>query len=178
MRIGILWVGLASLCLPVAGAGFAQEAEWPKEIDYPKAKVTIYQPQVESLENNELQARAAVSVSRDGGTPEFGAIWIEAKVDSDRGERMATLRDVKIPRVRFADASEGDQEKLAKLIQESVPDSGLSVSLDLLVADMDAAARGTDEPELKHDPPRIVYRKQPTVLVSLDGDPIYQKAGG
>ena len=172
------WTGFAMLCLLVAGPGFAEEAEWPREITRAKTKVTIYQPQVESFEHNELQARAAVSVSRGGGAPEFGAIWIEAKVDTDRQERMVMLRDVKIPRVRFADASDDEQAKLAKLIQDSVPDSGMSVSLDLLIVDMDPSARGGDEPELKHDPPRIVYRKQPTVLVSLDGDPIYQKVEG
>lgn len=172
------WIGFSMLCLLIARPGFAEEVEWPKEIIHANVKVTIYQPQIESFGSNDFQARAAVSVSRDGGAPEFGAIWIEAKVDSDRGERMATLRDVKIPRVRFANASDDEQAQLAKLIQDSVPDSGLSISLDLLVADMDSSAGGREEPALKHDPPRIVYRKQPTVLVSLDGDPIYQKEEG
>jgi len=164
----------AALILLASGAS-SEEAEWPKEITRPKATITIYQPQVERFEGNEIEMRAAVSVARGGGAPEFGAIWIEARVDSDRGERMAMLRDVKVPRVRFAEASESEQEQLSRIIEESVPASGLAISLDLLIPDMEPLGRAEAEARLKHDPPQILYRSQPTILISLDGKPIYQE---
>jgi hypothetical protein len=181
MRIPKHLVWIAWLALATAGfspGDQAEASEWPKEIVRPHATVTIYQPQVESFEENRLQARAAVSVVRGESAPEFGAIWLESRVDADRDERMAILREVKVPRVRFADASKSEQQQLSKLIEASIPASGLTISLDLLITDMEPTEDSEAEKQLKHDPPRIRYRDEPTILITLDGDPIYQEVEG
>jgi hypothetical protein len=55
----------------------AVASDWPQEVQTPKALITIYEPQVETLTMNDIQARAAVSVTLVGETePHFGAVWI------------------------------------------------------------------------------------------------------
>ena len=70
-------LGATLLC----GNAFAQEDEmgWPREIEDPRARIVIYQPQVDSFVGNDLSARAAISVTLTGKTePVFGAAWIGA----------------------------------------------------------------------------------------------------
>ena len=59
--------------------------------------IVMYQPQLESFDDNKLTARAAVSVTRTGQTePVFGAVWLNARVSTDRDSRVVTLLDVDI----------------------------------------------------------------------------------
>ena len=95
----------------VSSVAEAESNGWPQELTGENgAVVLIYQPQVEAFSGNSLEARAAVSVKSPAteNVPVFGAIWIEARIDVDRDERTAVIRDVDIGDIRFSDAS-GEQ---------------------------------------------------------------------
>ena len=74
-------------------SGYAVAAEWPRTIEADAGIVNVYQPQLETLENNRLTALAAVSASTAGSDElSFGAVWLDAQVglleqDIDRLER-------------------------------------------------------------------------------------------
>ena len=88
--------------LPLIAAFFATslnaqapDVGWPQELlGHDGTAIVIYQPQVEVFTDNRLAARAAVSVKTEatGSTPVFGAIWIEAKLDTNRDTRTANDR--------------------------------------------------------------------------------------
>jgi hypothetical protein len=170
---------LLAFCLLLAltlSAG-AQEIGWPQEIvTEDGATITVYQPQVEEFTGIMLAGRAAVSVKSDAtnNAPVFGAIWFEARIDTDRNTRTAVIRDVDILDVRFADASDEHMQKLAELIEGRVEESQFTISVDQLLTDLDAPAAGTGEPELRHEPPRLVLSTEPALLVSIDGKPVFE----
>jgi len=72
----------------------AQEAKdpWPKSFQHEKGTVIMYQPQLEDMKDNQLTAYAALSFQKkDWKQPVFGAVWLTARVVTDRDERMATI---------------------------------------------------------------------------------------
>jgi hypothetical protein len=158
-------------CLPVI-------AQWPKSIPLPAGgKITIYQPQPESLRGVILSGRAAVSVQK---TPKddliFGAIFFEATLATDKSMRMATLESIRINYAKFPGVSDtGKINGLARLIQTEVPKWNLETSLELLIASIDLANSDAESDIFKNDPPKLVYRDKPTTLVILDGEPKIQK---
>jgi hypothetical protein len=88
--------GALSLFL-LAPLSQADEASWPQEIVAEGgAVVLLYQPQIEDFSGNDLVGRAAVSAKSpaSGNVPVFGAIWFEAKIDTDRDARTAIIRDL------------------------------------------------------------------------------------
>ena len=94
-----------------------EDVGWPRQIDAPEATVIMYQPQVEVFTGHELTARAAVSVTRQGTTePVFGAVWVVAQMETDRDDRMVTVRSVDVTNVRFANATEDQEQRLAALV--------------------------------------------------------------
>ena len=100
----------AVMILAVAPLILAQTEEeeigWPREIDHPEAKVIIYQPQLDSFKGNDLEARAAVSVTgKKSGVPVFGAAWFKARVEIDRDARFIHVLEIEVPRVRFPEAT-------------------------------------------------------------------------
>ncbi|MEE8469476.1 MAG: carbohydrate-binding family V/XII [Planctomycetota bacterium] len=170
----ILSLSLLSAAVPT------QEGDWPRVLDGKGGTVTMYQPQVESFEGDVLEARAAVAVKLGGGevAPIFGAVWLTARVETDRDERLVTVREVAVSQTRFADVSEADQARLASFLSREIPKWEITISLDRLVADLNLEDTTFSTEGLKHEAPVIVLAKEPTILVSLDGEPILQDVEG
>jgi len=151
----------------------AAEVEWPREIEPAKGLVVLYQPQVDSLEGDRLTGRAAVSVKPTGQEePIFGAAWLEARIATDYDSRTVQLVEVGVPRVRFQDATDEQHEALAVLLTAEIPTWEIELSLDELMASLEIAERqslaatGFDD-----SPPIILFTDEPTVLISIDGEP-------
>jgi hypothetical protein len=164
------------LLVPVA-IGYAQETVWPRSIQAKSGTIILYQPQPEAFVGNKLTARSAFSYTEDMGEPEFGAVWTEAIVNTDRDSRLVALESIKVTNVKFPTIT--DTSRLSKfklLLEREIPKWNLEISLDQLAAslqimrDEKAVAEG-----LKNDPPAIIYRNSPTFLVIIDGDPRIQK---
>ena len=70
----------------------AAAVDWPQELEGKEGTVVIYQPQVDAIEGNQLKARAAMSIEmKSGGDPIFGAMWMTADIETDRGEDIARI---------------------------------------------------------------------------------------
>lgn len=153
---------------------------WPREIESGDALIVVYAPEVESLRGDILTARVAVSVAwTPSSDPVFGAAWIEARLLIDRDQRLATPVGARVTEVRFPASSAEELARLRSIVGAEVPRWELALSLDDLLAQMAlldeqrAAAQG-----LRNDPPAIVYRERPTVLLAIDGDPAWRDAPG
>lgn len=170
-----------SLIVFVTVLAHAEEFTWPQQLDAPNgASVIIYQPQVEEFSGNRIEGRAAVSVKtpESGDIPVFGAIWFEARLDTNRETRTAVIRDVEIADVRFADASDTQLQRLGDFIEAEIERSSFAISIDQLLADLDEVTGATPAENLKHEPPHIMLSTEPALLVPIDGDPVFQSIEG
>jgi hypothetical protein len=146
---------------------------WPREIDTAKGLVVIYQPQLDRFEGNAMEARAAVSITPKSRTePVFGAVWLKAHVATDFDTRTVEIVDVQVPKVKFPDATEEQEQEFSEHLAQQIPTWDLSLSLDRLLAMLDLAdtrrmvAEGFDD-----KPPKIELATYPAILVTIDGQP-------
>src|SRR5262245_17406746 len=148
----------------------APDAAWPREARRSGMAVLMYQPQIEQLTQNDVEARAAVQITAAGKEPVFGAVWIAAEVDVDRDARIVTFRDVRIPRVRVVDASDSEREGIGRALEQEIRGWNLEMDLDRFIPLLDVAEidRSGDS-GIKNDPPRIIVASEPTTLIVLDG---------
>ncbi len=153
-----------------------EELSWPREVDLEQGLLTFYQPQPESFEANILEGRSAISFKPTNGEMAFGAYWFRAFLQTDMEDRTAILDQVDVMRIKFPGLE--DSTKVARAsqkIQELLEDMDIVMSLDRLIASLDEAGVPTaEESRLNHTPPDLYYRKAPTVLISVDGDPIWK----
>ena len=149
---------------------------WPLTIQSPNGLITIYQPQPDSLEGDMLKARSAVSLQPPGATePLFGAVWLRARVWTDRDARTVTITNVEVHRTRFADVSDDQQAQFSQALQQQMPRMNITFALDqlmtsLAVAEKEKAAAA----DLEVTPPKILFSTTPATLVVLDGAPRLQ----
>jgi hypothetical protein len=150
---------------------------WPREIKSGKYLVTLYQPQLESLDQNILSGRMALSVKGKKEELIFGALWFDAKLLTDLETRTATLIDLDIPVVKFPDVEdESKLEDLKNLVITDLTSVDYEMSLDRIIADLeDTENAQLLSDDLNNDPPKIFYRSSPSVLVFIDGEPVLKE---
>ncbi|KPK59975.1 MAG: hypothetical protein AMS21_09680, partial [Gemmatimonas sp. SG8_38_2] len=147
---------------------------WPREFTHEGYLVVIYQPQLEAFEGDRLTGRTAVSVvPPDESEPVFGAVWFDAIVETDREERTVAIEAVTIPRVRFPDATEGQSQALADVISKRATAWEAVVSLDRILTSLEMVERERAvSDDINTEPPEIRVTYVPSILVTLDGEPV------
>jgi hypothetical protein len=162
------------LLLPAlpARADFAATNDWPEEILTDEGKLLVYQPQLESLEGDTLTGRAAISFTPIGGEPTFGAFWFEGKLRTDRDARTYTLEKIKVPGVKFPELDPENAVKTARLLEKEIPKWNIHGSLDAILPALELAKKEQSAVEqLRTEPPKILFRMRPSVLLLYDGKP-------
>jgi hypothetical protein len=155
----------------------AQEAGWPRDVKLESGVLTIYQPQVDDMDNDILQFRAAVSYKAVASpAPVFGAAWFQSRVEIDREERMVTIVTLEVTDTRFPEGSENVRAEFEQVIKTGLPTWSIDFSLDDLLTSLEASEEQiTAANDLNMDPPYIFYRDKPALLIMIDGDPVLRE---
>ena len=170
------WI-LIPIVLSAWAVGRVNQAEddggWPREINVPEVTIVMYQPQLETFAGDHLTARAAVSVTKTGETePLFGAVWMSARVATDRDTRMVEILDVTVTAARFPNATEEQLGSFSELLQREIPKWDLSLSLDRLLTSLELAEKEqAAAANLSNEPPKIIFSTDPAILLMIDGEP-------
>jgi hypothetical protein len=157
----------------------APDVAWPREVKGADGTaITVYQPQLERWADNNLSGRAAVSVTRPGEKePHYGMIELTARTEIDKSSDTVTLSSVRITKSNFPGASAEDAEKYLATLRGSVTKTTWPVSAAALQANLAVAqARSKKGVAVKNDPPQILFRNAPSLLVLVDGEPALRPA--
>lgn len=156
-----------------------EEQDWPRTFTTEKGTASVYTPQLELLKGDQLTARAAVSWEpSSGGDSVFGVAFFTAAIDVDRDERLVTVRSVKVTKLRFPNVTPEKETKYSELLGAEMSKWDLSFSLDTMLASLEVAERERSTPGIKSTPPKILIATEPTVLVTIDGEPKLTKVEG
>jgi len=153
---------------------------WPKVLKQGDVTYTLYQPQVDDWDHYTVSAHAAVSALPDGTKePQFGVIETTAKTDVDKLSRVVHFRDVMVTKATFPSAP--DQAAFYQHgFQTMVAGGPSTMSLDRFQAALSvehALKLGQSLP-VKNDAPKIVLTPRSSVLVTIDGEPVWRKVEG
>jgi len=151
---------------------------WPQEITTKNGIATVYQPQLEELDGVRLSGRAAISYKENGSDEmEFGAFWFESTLEVNKEERIAIIENVKVIQLNFPAIE--DEEKLERAragLESEMNGRDMATSYDLLLGSLaDADQELVMEGQINNDSPQIYFRNEPTVLVSIDGEPVVKQ---
>lgn len=172
-----LYLYLIVINISMISISQAQEIEWPREMALDSGTLTIYQPQIDKLEKDILTFRAAVSYQANGSAePVFGAAWFESRVEIDRQERMVHMVSLTVTDTRFPEGAGHVKAEFDQAIKAGLPGWDIDFSLDDLLTSLEASEEQiAAASELKMDPPDIIYRDHPALLIILDGEPVLRE---
>jgi hypothetical protein len=182
---------VASLSLPIMififgsfasdDSGEDLKLSWPIEIESEKGIITtLYQPQLESFQNNDLEGRMAVTIKVPEEDLIFGAMWYRARLETDLDNRTVLLEKMEIIKTHFPDVM--DEEKIrnfSELLSEEIESWNLEMSLDRILASLNEVENLKElSDQINNDPPQILFRNSPAILMMIDGEPILGKDEG
>lgn len=174
-----------ALCfiLCFAAWSFAQTEKpprWPRTIDDPRGTVTVYSPQLESIQGDRLTAVSAVSVKlKTSPEPVFGAVWFNCRVSTDRATQEVSFSDLKVPVAKFPDTPDDKVTILRQFLEQNLPISDIKMPMASLVAQVNLVAEKRQvSGKFEDKPPQIVFVMKPTALVFINGEPKMKKVEG
>lgn len=140
--------------------------------------VTIYEPQIASWEKQaDMVAWSAVSFdSSPTAKQALGSMKIEAQTDISVDHRMVKFTKFKITEINLPTITPDDAKKIAAALEAELPDEDKSLELEKVLAAVDKsqlAIEKSENPNVKAEPPTVLYSASPAILVGLDGDPIW-----
>jgi len=157
-----------------------KELTWPRVHKENGLTISIYQPQIEKWEGNQIEARIAVGVQATGAkSPEYGVVTMSAKADVDKAARIVILRDFNFTRAEFP-TEPSKQDEYLKMLSKYLPAGVKTVALDHLEASfaISQAVKKAKAVQVKNDPPRIIFSTSPAVLILVDGNPVLRSVAG
>lgn len=167
-----------SVILSLSTMNAAEFRNWPREIISSSGKITIFQPEIESLDRNRMECRSAVIIETPGDKDEvYGAIWYVCRIATDRDDRRVRLLDIDIVANKFPGLDENEISRMNSIVEREVPEWDMVMSMDELTAGLEQNQLSESE-QLYNEAPEILFVTKPTALVLLDGDPILKKVDG
>lgn len=172
---------LFALALGASHSVSAQERivdQWPLEFTSGTDQVQVFAPQPEGIDGEQFTARFAVSLKRPTDeNPLFGAVWGNGVLEVDRDSRMGRLTSFTVTDVRFPGIDDAaEKQRIKEMLGEGIKAHAAPIAVDWLVAALENDRNGTDP--YANEPPEIIYREKPGVLVFIDGDPQYTPIEG
>jgi hypothetical protein len=160
---------------------FAQEATkyWPKQMEVDGIVITIYAPEPEEFENNMLNARAAFSIFDKVHLPVFGAMWFSCQVHTNVKTNEVYFTDIRLENASFPNADANSIGELQLLIESQAQNWHFNSNLQYFYSAVEVVNINNEfNEQLNNVPPKIIYTKQPTILVYIDGEPKLANIGG
>lgn len=157
-------------CIPQA---WTQEiTRWPLSATSPAGEITVYQPQIESFSGNQFTAHSAVSVAQSTGEPVFGAIFFTASLLTDRDAGTVSVESVNITKAVFPATPGFAPFEVNQAISNAISQWDITLSQDQLLAQLAVTEQQEKaSANLDNTPPNIIFETQPSVLVTIDGEP-------
>lgn len=148
-----------------------KDSGWPRTFTSGPDTFTLYQPQVDKWEDNLIDLYSAVELKTGkDSAAKYGVVWFQARTEVDKVNRLVTLDQAKITKVKFPVASEKEPE-LQSLLEAKLPGATKTISLDRLEAMIEANDEIIKSVDVKNDSPKVIISTKPAVLVLIDGLP-------
>ena len=175
LGVALCAVALMAANTPPKPEGAATDPGWPREFTDGKAKLVLYQPQVDSWKDfDKLKGRLAAALTPAKGAPTaYGTITLEADTRVDLESRIVSYADFHIMEIQYPKAADAAEEKkLVALTKTLFPQAPTSIALDRILAYIDVKDVKPRQVEVSMEPPPILVSTQPAILVILDGKPL------
>ena len=136
------------------------ESRWPRTFASGADTFTIYPPQVDKWDENLIDLYCAVELkSGKESAAKYGVVWFQARTEVAKVNRLVTLDQAKISKVKFPVAQDKEAELTVLLFV---------VGVRIRLQSIDA----------NNDPPKVIIASKPSLQVLIDGMPQMREVPG
>ena len=144
---------------------------WPREKYSNGTRLIVYQPQVDDWKDfQQLTWRMAISLTPKSGKNVVGVVEMKGNTDVDNVAKVVIITNPEVTGTYFPSLDKVAAEKTEQLFKTFVP-STFSISLHSLIASTPKKEAPAGA-QLSNDPPKIFVGYRPSILLSVNGEPV------
>ncbi|MDR1340696.1 MAG: hypothetical protein LBK58_11690 [Prevotellaceae bacterium] len=146
---------------------------WPLSMVHENTKIQIFKPETESFNTDKMSIMAALMLT-EGDNNVFGSMWADVNLQINKTNRMVTITKASVNDLRFPDGYTASKESgLIKTIEKNL--YNVSIKMDDILSDLENSQNEQSMAKsMNNTAPVIYYTITPSLLVTVDGDPILQ----
>src|SRR5215470_12244313 len=153
------------------GSGQSGDSSWPRERYQNGNRLIVYQPQVDDWTNfQDLSWRMAVSLTPKSGKTVVGVVEMKGTTSVDNVNKLVNISNLQITNTYFPSLDKATADKMEQAFKSFVPQT-FQISLFHLIS-----STPKNEPpagvQLNNDPPKIFVGYRPSILLSVNGEPV------
>src|SRR5215469_11361137 len=153
------------------GSNQSSDSSWPREKYQNGNKLIIYQPQVDDWTNfQDLSWRMAVSLTPKNGKTVVGVVEMKGTTSVDNVNKLVNISNLQVTGTDFPSLDKATADKMEQVFKSFVPQT-FQISLFHLIASTPKTAPPAGV-QLNNDPPKIFVGYRPSILLSVNGDPV------
>ena len=142
-------------------------------VDLGDAQVLVYQPQINTWTDNQLDFRAALAIKPSKAKADtFGVIFASARTQVDKVLRTVTFENLQDLQDRFPDAARPTAQRTLSELQTQFATPIHTMSLDRLESSLALAGIKPPTVAVQNNPPLVIVSYSPAILVPIDGAPV------
>jgi hypothetical protein len=131
----------------------------------------MYQPQIDDWKNfQDLTWRMAISMTPKTGKTVVGVIEMKGNTSIDNVNKLVNITNLEVTGTYFPSLDKATADKMEQLFKTFVPPT-FSASLYHLIASTPKKEQPTGV-QLNNEPPKIFVGYQPSILLSVNGEPV------
>lgn len=155
----------------------AAAQSWPASFSLSGGdRLKMYEPQPSEYGSGELVFQSAIALYRNGSDePVFGTLWAKAYTqDQSSYERIMRMN---ITGIKFpAEIDESTSGAVARSLEQAVEQQQVLIAKEQLKKNLELQQQKEKlAGGLNNQPPKVIYRNKPSLMVVVDGNPIWQK---
>ncbi|MDR1886771.1 MAG: hypothetical protein LBQ70_02540 [Prevotellaceae bacterium] len=164
---------LLSAAVSVFCVSLNAQTEWPLSMVYDNMTIQVFKPEIESFNTDKMSFRAALMLTEKDSNV-FGSMWANVSLQINKTGRTVTVIGASVNDLRFPDGYAADRESgLIKLIERNL--YNVSIRMDDILADLENVQNEQSMVRsMNNTPPVIYYTSTPSILITIDGEPILQ----
>lgn len=150
---------------------------WPKDFKLDNnQQITMYQPQVTTLDGDKVAARAAFRIL-ENKKEVYGSFIMNGRSFVSKDDGLVTIQNIQVSDLQFP-GGKTSEKALQTSLQNFFGNQKIEVSYQSLVNSRDMQIVESERPQLKNTPPKFVFTKRPSILIMISGDPVWAPQKG
>ncbi|MNJ96852.1 hypothetical protein D3C87_145860 [compost metagenome] len=152
---------------------------WPQTYDVSSGrKLTVFQPQGESLKDNILKVRSAIRI-QEGKSESFGSAAMQTQVLVSKDQNLVTLSNVKVTEIKIP-TKESLEPDVKKDLEKALGKTSVEIPYQTLIKNLemnDSDLKKTSV-AIQNTPPKFIFASKPSLLIMVDGAPKWVPSDG
>jgi hypothetical protein len=154
-----------------SGPGQSGGSSWPREHFQDGNQLIVYHPQVDDWKNfQDLSWRMAISMTPKSGKTVVGVVEMKGTTSIDNVAKLVNISNPQVTGTDFPSLDKATADKMEQLFKTFVPPT-FSISLYNLIASTPKKETPAGV-QLNNEPPKIFAGFQPSILLSVNGEPV------